>query len=257
VIELKKNINKLNAALSMNRKIIGIKFLYSESEFNACEVPQVKYKLSYCKMISLVSKGKSFKANLDNSECNGAINALGLKELSNSAISGKSYYKLGMYNSLGTAKKTQNDVPVMKSCIHGVAAMPLENFTQEPDVVMLIVNPYQAMRIIQGYSFHNGAPKNLKFSGNQGICLECTAAPFENNDINVSVLCSNTRFSAKWDDSELGIGLPFNMFDMVVDGLVKTINPSETDGRKLGVIKRSNDNGCDIDVNLGENYYLK
>ncbi|PLX31165.1 MAG: hypothetical protein C0604_07940 [Clostridiales bacterium] len=122
---------------------------------------------------------------------------------------------------------------------------------------MLIVNPYQAMRIIQGYSFHYGAPKNLKFSGNQGICLECTAAPFENNDINVSVLCSNTRFSAKWDDSELGIGLPFNMFDRVVDGVVRTINPSETDKRKNGVIKRSNDIGCHIDVKLGENYYLK
>jgi len=254
---MKQNINKLNAALSMNRMIIGIKFISCKSEFDAYEVQQVKYKLSYCKMIEFASKGKSLKANLDNSGCNGAINALGFKELDNAAISGKSYYSLGMYDSIGTAKKTQKDVSVMKSRIYGVVTRPLEEFTEDPDVIMFIVNSYNAMRIVQGYSFHHAAPENIKFSGNQGICLECTATPYENNDINVSVLCSNTRFLSMWDDNELGIGIPYNMFESLVDGVVKTINPSETDNKKQCVIEKCNNFGCHIDVKLGENYYLK
>lgn len=254
---MKQHLENLNLALNLERKIVGIKFVYDEDVFNHYDVPLVKNKLSYCQMINLVTKGKSFKTNFLTSGCSGAINALGFKELDDYTKSGSGYYKLGMYDTLSNARKVQNDVKSMSHKIYGVVACPLECFEEEPDSLMIIANPYQAMRIVQGYTFHHGLPKNIQFSGNQGVCLECTTDPYQNNDINVSVLCSNTRFSAKWKDSELGIGMPYNMFKSVVNGVIKTINPSETDTKKNEILSRCQRENNSLDIELGQNYYTK
>lgn len=50
------------------------------------------------------------------------------------------------------------------------------------------------MRIVQAYTYKYGVHKNITLGGNQGICSECTAVPYENNDLNISTLCSGTRF---------------------------------------------------------------
>jgi len=254
---MNSTINDLKAALSLQREIVGIKFLYSESNYIACKIKPVKDKLSYCKMISLASKGFAFKVDLEHSACEGAINALGMKSFSNETIQGQSYYNLGMYNNIGVAKKTQNTVAVMRGQIYGVSAMPLASYTEHPDVVLIFTTPYSVMRIIQGYTYHYGVTKNIMFSGNQGVCLECTANPFETQDINVSALCSNTRFLAQWCDDEMGIGIPYSMFEKVVDGVIKTLNSSETDERKLEVEKNCSELGCEFPIIYGENYYLK
>src|SRR4051812_41264294 len=58
----------------------------------------------------------------------------------------------------------------------------------------------------------------------QALCEECTTRPFENNGVNISMLCSGTRCVAQWRKDELGIGIPFNMLSLIVDGLKNTFN---------------------------------
>ena len=75
------------------------------------------------------------------------------------------------------------------------------------------------MRITKGHAYHNGPIKNVQFSGMQAICEECTTLPFENNEVNISMLCSGTRCVTQWKKDELGIGIPFNKLPLIVDGL--------------------------------------
>ncbi|AMP20649.1 hypothetical protein AZF37_05170 [endosymbiont 'TC1' of Trimyema compressum] len=39
---------------------------------------------------------------------------------------------------------------------YGIEVNALKNFTEAPDVVILVGNPYQIMRLNQGIGYHNG-----------------------------------------------------------------------------------------------------
>lgn len=254
-MNIQSNINRLSCVLDLKRSIVGVKFIFSEEEFEKCNIDQVKYKMSYCNMVRLASRGKSFKANIDNFLCKASARALGLKNVDNHIVSGKEYFSYQMYNSLGTAKYVQKHVTYIDHKIYGILVMPLEKFHESADVVIMILNPYQAMRVVQGYAYHKGIAKAIKFTGNQGLCSECTATPYESNDLNVSLLCANTRFAANWDENELGIGMPYHIFDTVADGIIKTINPAEPDSKKEKLMEKAQKQKLNMNIQLGTSYY--
>ena len=254
-MDIKAMVDDLNCVLDLERYIVGIKFIFNKEEYELSDVPQVRYKLSYCNMVKLAASGKSLKADINNFLCIGSAKALGLIKPDSNAISGNVYYSFGLYDSLCTARNVQKDVTFLDHQVYGVVVMPLEKFEVQPDIAIYIVKPYQSMRILQGYAFHHGAAKNIKMAGNSGMCSECTATPYDTNDMNLSLLCSNTRFAAKWKDDELGIGMPFNMFEKVYDGVIKTIGPCEPNERKMKIIARCKEAGRRIDINLDSNYF--
>ena len=48
---MKKNADMLNKMLGLSREIIGVRFLYFESEYEQLEVEEYKQKTSYCMMV--------------------------------------------------------------------------------------------------------------------------------------------------------------------------------------------------------------
>ncbi|MZQ75070.1 MAG: hypothetical protein GT589_02810 [Peptoclostridium sp.] len=251
----KKEIDKLYILLEMDKSIVGIKFLYSEAEYENSKIGQSKNMLSYCMMVKIASSGKPVKVKKANFKCNSSARVLGLVESSDYVDSGKEYYSYNMYGSLETAKKVHDDVAYMSKKIYGLIAQPIEEFEEKPDVAIMISNPYNVMRMLQGYAYTYGMAKKIGCAGNQGVCSELTARPYEANDLNVSVLCSNTRFSCRWNDGDMGVAMPFEMFSKVVDGVMATANAAEPDERKADIIKRANEKGLSLDILLGENYY--
>lgn len=255
LISTKEQIKKLYSCMELNKRIVGIKFLFSEEEFNSFHVKPAEHKLSYCMMVRIASSGKSVKVRAEHFKCNSSARALGIKKSNSYINSGREYYSYGLYDSLGTAKGVQKNVTYINHELYGVLLQPIENFECEPDVVIMISEPYNVMRIMQGYSYTYGMAKNIGFAGNQGVCSELTARPYENNDINVSMLCSNTRFSCNWEDSEMGVGMPYKMFLNVLEGIIKTVNSVEADYKKEKIIKRAEENEVELNVIMGENYY--
>jgi len=112
------------------------------------------------------------------------------------------------------------------------------------------------MRIVQGHAYHNGQVKNIKLAGMQAICQECTSYPFETNDINISLLCAGTRLLAQWEESELGIGMPFHKFSEIVDGIEKTINPIERNKNKRIIEEKIKENKLEdqVEIIYNKNY---
>lgn len=241
--------------MELKKRIVGVKFLFSEEEFSSLSEEPASHKLSYCMMVKMASYGKSLKVKAEHFKCNSSARALGIMQSNSSIISGREYYSYGLYDSLGTAKNVYAQVTYINQDLFGVLLKPLETFEIEPDIVIMITEPYNVMRIIQGYSYTYGIAKNIGFAGNQGLCSELTARPYENNDINISLLCSNTRFSCKWGDTEMGVGMPYKMFLNILDGIVETINPTEPDSKKEKILERSHETEIELNVVLGENYY--
>lgn len=114
------------------------------------------------------------------------------------------------------------------------------------------------MRVIQGYTYHNAIHKEFSMSGNQGICVEATAYPLIHNTLNMSLLCSGTRFLAAWSENEAAIGIPFSLFNEVVDGIYKTVNAVEMDERKTQISESLLSQNIDcIKMQYGKTYYTE
>ena len=247
-----EHIEKL---LGLERKIVGVRFLFDDQAFEQETAPRVKYKMSYCSMVRLASEGRSYKADFDNFLCIGSAKALGLVKPDARAISGRIYYSFGLYDSLGTARHVQKDVTFLDHEAKAVVVKPLEDFEHRPDVVLMLVNPYQAMRVTQSYVYHRGMMKNIRIAANAGICSECTAVPYATNDLNLSMLCSNTRYAASWKDHELGVGLPYGLLGDLCDGLLRTVNPCESNERKEKILERLGDAQIAKEILMNSNYF--
>lgn len=136
-------------------------------------------------------------------------------------------------------------------------AQPLEKYENDlPDVVILATDGRNAMRLLQGYTYGYGSQPVFKMTGNQAICVECTSYPLEADQMNLSMLCSGTRYLAHWKQSEIAIGFPYHKFVETVEGLLKTANAVEPDPAKLR-IQHNLVNHCFPDPNFefGHTYY--
>lgn len=90
-------------------------------------------------------------------------------------------------------------------------------------------------------------------AGNQGVCADLTAGPFEKNDMNFSVLCAGTRKMCAWGDDEIGVGLPIQQFSPLTDGIIQTMNYIDYPNHKDQISERLEDPmelGVAVDKNL-------
>lgn len=225
-------LDKVYSALELSRKIVGVKFLFTEKEFEAADVRAAKAKIPYCVMVKLATHGYGLKATLKTSSCGGGTRALGLEKAKPEFESGCEYSSFGLYQDLAVAKNVVNNITLCRHKLYGVMTKPLEAFDGDPDVVIIITDSYNGMRIVQGYTYKYGTQSSFKLAGNQAVCSECTAYPFENNSINISMFCSGTRYLAGWDKSELAIGLPYAKFLGTAQGVFMTVNGTEGNATK-------------------------
>lgn len=252
---LEINLKKLYTYLDMKREVAGIKFLFTKEEFDEFPAEAFDSKMAYCTIVRDAMRGVSKKARVENFACMSAAKALGLDEVTPLDDSGKGRVEIGTYKNLCIGRSVSKDMVYCKHQIYGVAIMPLKEFKTEPDVAIIVSEPFNIMRLVQGYAYHNGQVKDVKLAGMQAICQECTSYPFENNCINISMLCAGTRLLSQWKKSEMGMGMPFYMFDEIIDGLENTVNPIERNRSKKIIEEKMKENHLDsIDIIYNKNY---
>lgn len=254
--ETREQIIKLNCALELERKIVGIKFLFSEEDYDRADAKQITNIMNYCVIVKLAMNGMVLKARGDDLACLAGARALGLKEIDNLQRSGQIGKKLGLYHDMSTSKKTRDGMSYCDHSAYGIIIKPLEEYNEEPDIVILISNPYNVMRVVQGYSHYYGIQTSFKMTGNQAICSESTAYPYLSNDINVSVLCIGTRHKAGWKDNEMSISFPFNRFVKITEGIMNTINIMDDNAKKKVIENKLLENGIrNFEIKYDHNYY--
>jgi len=254
--KIRDAVEKAYCILNLKRKIVGVKFLFGQDEFEGAEAKPLTIKMPFCVMVKRAMLGKKVKAVFENFGCLASARALGIIDTDDFFDSGRHYRKLGLYQDLIVSKNIRKHMTLCRHKAHGIMVKPLGEYEDAPDVVLVVANPYMAMRVIQAYTHIYGYHTSFKMSGNQAICSECTAYPMESNSINVSLLCSGTRFMSGWGDDELAIGFPFNKFPAITDGLCATLNLTEPDKKKAEIeARRTEIKKDDLDIQYGRNYY--
>lgn len=251
------DLQKAYALLELERKIVGVKLAKSKEEYQRFEAKEITSPLAYCVAVKSAMMGHAIKFTKENSGFGGSTRALGLVAPSEGFYDGTEGCKLGLYENKKIAAAVSGKMKLCPAETYGIIVKPLELFEEEPNLVLMVSNSKNVMRIIQGYTYVFGMKPNFNLTGNQAVCVECSSYPLMTDDINISLFCSGTRFHAKWKDTEVAVGMPFHIFSKVVEGIRLTVNAVETDQRKIEIIReleKLNYDGNDIILN--HTYYL-
>ncbi len=255
-MDIREIAERLHILLDLERGAVGVKLVYGEEEYRQYKGRELARPLSYCVAVKCASCGHSIKMTRKMGGCFGGNRALGLSECNPEFKDGSGGYSLGLYESPRIAARVAGSVPICSSDTYGIIIKPLLEFEKEPDVVLLISNTREAMRILQGYTYTFGLSKGLQMSGNQAVCVEATVTPMFTKELNMSMFCSGTRYKACWKDSEVITGIPIEKAEGVVKGLFGTVNAIELDGRKREIEKGLMKLGdTALEINYGQTYF--
>ncbi|MFH0782307.1 MAG: DUF169 domain-containing protein [Pseudomonadota bacterium] len=245
------------ALLTLDRQIVGIKFAYDIEVYEKMPARAMRAKIAYCVVVRAAMTGRSLKLSSDYSGCNGSSRALGFITPTEAFTSGELYHGLGLYKDLPTSKQVANSMITCRKSCYGIMAQPLEKYENDlPDVVIVATDARNAMRLLQGYTYSYGSHPVFKMTGNQAICVECTSHPLEADQMNLSMLCSGTRYLANWKPGEIAIGFPYHKFVETVEGLLKTADAVELDPAKLRIQENLVSQGfSDPNFQFGHTYY--
>jgi uncharacterized protein (DUF169 family) len=94
-----------------------------------------------------------------------------------------------------------------------VSVSPLEKTEKKPDVVIIVANPRKIMRVSTIIAqLHEKQPVEVKFKGEFAVCGECTAIPYLEKKVNLSLLCNGARMFSGYRDDEVVLGFPLDDF---------------------------------------------
>ena len=256
--KMKNTIKKAYALLELERHIVGVKLAKSKEELAGYDAVQVVSPISYCVAVKSATLGHSVKFDRTTTGCGGSTRALGLTEPTEGYYDGSEGCKLGLYSDSSVAAGVSKEMKICSADTYGVIVKPIEAFEDKPDVVLIVTNSKNAMRIIQGYTYFYGMQNKFTMTGNQALCVEGTAVPIVTGEINVSMFCSGTRFLAGWKDTEVAVGIPIDRFEKTIEGIRLTVNAVEPDERKTVIRKKLAPLGYKEDeIIMGDTYYLR
>ena len=251
----KEDVAKLYASLDLSRKAAGVKLIETEAEFQSIDAVFPQKPIRYCQMVKGACAGHSIKANAGSFSCQSGPRVLGINPADEKNSHGENWARLGLYSSQELSAKVRAGLSYSQQPMYGVLVQPLEKYETPPDVALIVTNPYNIMRITQGYAYSYGMPENINMLGNQAVCLECSARPYVTQDMNISLLCIGTRHLAGWGKDEMAAGIPASQFSKVVDGICQTINIMEDDESKKRIAANFEECKIPFDVKYQYNYY--
>ncbi len=234
---------KLESYLLLGRQPVGIKFNFKDND--CCGIKPREYKTSYCNAVRLATTGKRTCMLDQTYACMGGARALGVEPNEPIEVASKRRVNNGSYYNQKIAQKIAENMVALKQKPLSTIIQPLKYFQENPDVIIIIGKPYAVMRVVQGYSYYYGPINNISTAGMQAVCQDLTSRVYQTQELNVSFLCPGTRMLCSWKEDELGIGIPFKLFEKTFQGIKDTINPFERNKHKEKISKELKSNNLD------------
>jgi len=128
----------------------------------------------------------------------------------------------GRFQSQAVAKQALSDMMAIQPAdTQGVFifAKDFDDVDVEPDVVVLAVRPVELTRIIQAYQFQSGKRVTASMGGLRVVNSDLMVRPYLTGEMNISTYCLGARLIGQFEADRLGIGMPFNQFEEMVDGM--------------------------------------
>ncbi len=177
-------------------------------------------KTRHCQFVQ-DARLKGFKgyATAEEHACKGGAGVIGVEPLPESVATGSTYHKLGNFKTAEGALDTVTAMPKVNGAYYASVYSPLETADFEPDSVILIATPKQALRVTQAYLNAKGGRVSSDYSGIQSICADAVAAVKERGVPNMTLGCNGSRKNSGIADDELIIGLPAKDLPAIVEAL--------------------------------------
>lgn len=251
--ELIENNENIKLALDLELNPVGIKFIYTEEKYLNLKEEEIKGKMAYCQMVKRATRNHIFKMKYENNVCDGATTALGLEKSNKRIETGEEYYSYNLYETKAAARRMRSNIKSFSNYENqetfGMLIGDLDKFDLYPDLVIIITNPYQAMRLVQGYEYHSGIKPDINMGAMQALCSELTVVPMMTGSMNVSMFCPSTRMLCKWDDSQMGVAIPFEKYYKTIEGVFGTMATTDSKDKKLDIIARFKEKCKNINLN--------
>jgi len=207
VHEYKELSLKIKNKLGLKKSPVAIKLVLKEDDIPD-GISKIEEHMRHCEMVQKAAQGDTFYATAEQQACKGGAGAIGLMEPPEKVKSGEMYYSLGRFSSLGSAKRTVDAIPkidpIMKS---------------DPDVVVIICNPKQAMQLAQAMVYTLGGRFEADFAGIQSICGDAVAGPYTTKRPNITLGCSGSRKFADIKPDDVIVGMNDENIGCVVNAL--------------------------------------
>lgn len=197
---------KLKDNLGLDRSPVALKFVLNKEDLPE-DIKKIDNPVRHCEMVTRASRGEMFYATSQDQSCKGGAAAIGMGKAPQKLKTGEFYYELGRFSSIGAAKRTMDSIPKIDMEIYATIYAPLEEATFHPDVIIVISNPAQAMKLAQALVYTLGGRLEADFAGIQSICADAVAGPFMRKTPNFTLGCSGSRQFAGIEDQEIIVGL--------------------------------------------------
>lgn len=215
--------SKLKSMLGLKGSPVAVKLVRAKEEIPA-GVAEIGEKVRHCEMVQKARHGATFYATTEKHACAGGAGALGITETPEKIHSGEFYFGLGRFSTKGAAKRTMNAVPRVDDEFYATMYAPLETAAFHPDVIVVIGNPAQMLRVAQANIFGTGGRNYVDFAGIQSLCADAVAEPYVTGEVNATFGCDGSRKYAKIADDELIVGIPVEKLESIVKALEKFAN---------------------------------
>jgi len=210
----------LKKFLKLSGSPVAFRFVTKKEEVPP-EMQELDKTMRHCAMVGLARKeGKIFFSTAGKHECNGGAWALGLRELTESLRTGDFYYKLGKFESSAACKRTIDRVPHLQTLeTYATLYAPLEKTPFDPQIVLIVANPWTMLKLAQSVLFRVGGRINAEFAGIQSVCSDACAQTYLNGQVNFSLGCDGSRKFSGIEDGEMVVGIPAELLPEITESL--------------------------------------
>jgi uncharacterized protein (DUF169 family) len=213
--------SKLKSILNLKGSPVAVKLVRTKEDLPA-GIPEIGEKVRHCEMVQKARNGDVFYATKEKHACAGGAGALGVAETPPKVLNGEFYFSLGDFATVGSAKRTTGSITRMDEDYYATLYAPLDKTAFKPDVIVIIGNPRQMMRIAKANIYALGGRNYADFSGIQSICADAVAEPFMTGELNFTLGCMGSRKNAKIADEEMIVGIPAEKVQAIVNALETT-----------------------------------
>lgn len=212
--------DSLKKLLKLSGSPVSFRFVTKKEDIPS-GMQEIEKTIRHCSMVGLArNEGRIFYSAAAKHECNGGAWALGLREITDSLKTGDFYYKLGKFESSAASKRTIDRVPHLQTQeTYATLYAPLEKTPFDPQVVLIVANPWAMLKLAQSVLFRVGGRINAEFAGIQSVCSDACAQTYLNGQVNFSLGCDGSRKFSGIDDGEMVIGIPAELLPEITESL--------------------------------------
>ena len=210
--------NKIIGILGLESSPIAIAFSNEPPE----GVEQLKGRMRLCQMLDKVRlEEASFYTNAENHECVGGAHSSGLIQPSERLKTGEFLVKdLGLFGSTRAARRFISSNPRIEfGTVKVVSFSPLESTKFEPDIVVLICNAKQGMKLAEAFAYESG--KHTTGLTGPPICSAVVAFPFLTGKVVYSLGDMGARKFMNVKDEDIFVGIPAELLPDIAENLGK------------------------------------